>query len=216
MVAGRNASGIASELGSMKVTEQIDAMRALGHRSHPEAGDAAPDRHRGHAAAAHRHRRFRGHVRRLDHRRSVSGALTSRQYWTSVWQALDWNDVAQGLLKPFVFAIVISLVGCYLRPAHHRRHAGRGPLDHPGGGGGRRADLHPGLADHEDLRQPGGQLMAEDARTVRFCGSNTSPSFRRRRRRWRTSRSRRSRANRGSSWARRAAARRCCSRPRWG
>jgi phospholipid/cholesterol/gamma-HCH transport system permease protein len=30
LVAGRNASGIASELGSMKVTEQIDAMRALG------------------------------------------------------------------------------------------------------------------------------------------------------------------------------------------
>jgi phospholipid/cholesterol/gamma-HCH transport system permease protein len=30
IVAGRNASGIASELGSMKVTEQIDAMRALG------------------------------------------------------------------------------------------------------------------------------------------------------------------------------------------
>ena len=30
MVAGRNSSGIASELGSMKVTEQIDAMRALG------------------------------------------------------------------------------------------------------------------------------------------------------------------------------------------
>src|SRR5882757_4943157 len=30
MLAGRNASGMASELGSMKVTEQIDAMRALG------------------------------------------------------------------------------------------------------------------------------------------------------------------------------------------
>src|SRR3954453_3144350 len=30
MVAGRNASGMASDLGSMKVTEQIDAMRALG------------------------------------------------------------------------------------------------------------------------------------------------------------------------------------------
>ena len=30
LVAGRNASGIASELGSMRVTEQIDAMRALG------------------------------------------------------------------------------------------------------------------------------------------------------------------------------------------
>jgi len=30
MVAGRNSSGMASELGSMMVTEQIDAMRALG------------------------------------------------------------------------------------------------------------------------------------------------------------------------------------------
>jgi len=30
MVAGRNASGMASELGSMRVTDQIDAMRALG------------------------------------------------------------------------------------------------------------------------------------------------------------------------------------------
>src|SRR5260370_19680917 len=30
MVSGRNASGMASEIGSMRVTEQIDAMRALG------------------------------------------------------------------------------------------------------------------------------------------------------------------------------------------
>src|SRR5579872_6991753 len=30
MVAGRNASGMASELGSMLVTEQVDAMRAMG------------------------------------------------------------------------------------------------------------------------------------------------------------------------------------------
>src|SRR5882762_7293590 len=30
MVSGRNAAGMASEIGSMKVTEQIDAMRALG------------------------------------------------------------------------------------------------------------------------------------------------------------------------------------------
>ena len=42
MVAGRNAPGIASELGSMKVTEQIDAMRALGTDPSPETGDAAP------------------------------------------------------------------------------------------------------------------------------------------------------------------------------
>src|ERR1700736_4314868 len=30
MVSGRNAAGMASEIGSMKVTEQIDAMRAFG------------------------------------------------------------------------------------------------------------------------------------------------------------------------------------------
>ena len=30
LVAGRNASGMASELGSMVVTEQVDAMRAMG------------------------------------------------------------------------------------------------------------------------------------------------------------------------------------------
>ncbi len=40
LVAGRNASGIASEFGSMKVTEQIDAMRALGTDPDAEAGDA--------------------------------------------------------------------------------------------------------------------------------------------------------------------------------
>jgi phospholipid/cholesterol/gamma-HCH transport system permease protein len=39
--------------------------------------------------------------------------LTGRQYWTSVWQALEWNDVAQGLIKPFVFAFVVALVGCW-------------------------------------------------------------------------------------------------------
>ena len=37
MVGGRNASGIASELGSMKETEQIDARRELGTDPGPEA-----------------------------------------------------------------------------------------------------------------------------------------------------------------------------------
>jgi phospholipid/cholesterol/gamma-HCH transport system permease protein len=38
---------------------------------------------------------------------------TADQYWSSAWRALVWNDLAQGLMKPFVFALVISLVGCY-------------------------------------------------------------------------------------------------------
>jgi phospholipid/cholesterol/gamma-HCH transport system permease protein len=39
--------------------------------------------------------------------------LPTRQYWTSTWQALVWNDVGQGLLKPFIFSFAISLIGCY-------------------------------------------------------------------------------------------------------
>jgi phospholipid/cholesterol/gamma-HCH transport system permease protein len=30
-----------------------------------------------------------------------------------VWQSLGYSDIAQGLIKPFVFAFVIALVGCY-------------------------------------------------------------------------------------------------------
>jgi hypothetical protein len=65
MVAGRNASGIASELGSMKVTEQIDAMRALGffRKSAAEQADR-PDPAFG--------RRFRV-IRRVPNRERFSG-----------------------------------------------------------------------------------------------------------------------------------------------
>jgi phospholipid/cholesterol/gamma-HCH transport system permease protein len=39
--------------------------------------------------------------------------LTSQEYWTSAYQALTYKDVTQGLIKPFFFAVLISLVGCY-------------------------------------------------------------------------------------------------------
>src|SRR5215470_3887587 len=112
MVAGRNASGIASELGSMKVTEQIDAMRALG--TDPVQKLVTP--------------RLIATTIMLPLLTVISDfigmfggfvisevflGLSSRQYWTSVWQALVWNDVAQGLLKPLVFAIVIAMIGCF-------------------------------------------------------------------------------------------------------
>jgi phospholipid/cholesterol/gamma-HCH transport system permease protein len=112
MVAGRNASGMASELGSMKVTEQIDAMRALG--TDPVQKLVTP---RLIATSvmlpllvviADFVGLFGGWV--------ISALfldLTSRQYWTSAWQTLEWNDVSQGLLKPLVFAVVISMIGCF-------------------------------------------------------------------------------------------------------
>ena len=112
LVAGRNTSGIASELGSMTVTEQIDAMRALG--TDPIQKLVTP---RLVATAvvlplltiiSDFVAMFGGFIVAY-----FTLNLTPRQYWTSVWQALEWNDLTQGLMKPFVFAIVISLVGCY-------------------------------------------------------------------------------------------------------
>ena len=111
MVSGRNASGMASELGSMKVTEQIDAMRALG--TDPDQKLVTP--------------RLVATSAMLPVLTVISDfvgmcggwviagiflGLSAKLYWTSVWQALSWpNDF--GLLKPLVFAVVISMVGCY-------------------------------------------------------------------------------------------------------
>ncbi len=112
LVAGRNASGIASELGSMKVTEQIDAMRALG--TDPIQKLVTP---RMIATCvmlpmltiiADFVGLIGGYVIAY-----LSIGLTTTQYWTSAYQALEYNDIAQGLLKPFVFAFIISLVGCF-------------------------------------------------------------------------------------------------------
>src|SRR3984957_20612270 len=112
MVAGRNASGIASELGSMKVTEQIDAMRALG--TDPIQKLVTP---RMIATCvmlpmltiiADFVGLIGGYVIAY-----LSIGLTTSEYWTNAYQALQFNDVVQGLLKPFVFAFIISLVGCF-------------------------------------------------------------------------------------------------------
>lgn len=112
LVAGRNASGIASELGSMKVTEQIDAMRALG--TDPTQKLITP--------------RLIATAITLplltviaDFVGLIGGYIiaalmlnqTASQYWNTVYRILEWNDLAQGMLKPFLFALVISLVGCF-------------------------------------------------------------------------------------------------------
>jgi phospholipid/cholesterol/gamma-HCH transport system permease protein len=39
--------------------------------------------------------------------------LSSTQYWKNGYEALEYNDIVQGLLKPFIFGFIISLVGCF-------------------------------------------------------------------------------------------------------
>jgi len=112
VVAGRNASGIASELGSMKVTEQIDAMRALG--TDPIQKLVTP---RMIATAIMLPvltivADFVGMIGGFFIAYFTIG-LTASEYWTGAYKALEYNDVVQGLMKPFLFGFVISLVGCF-------------------------------------------------------------------------------------------------------
>ncbi len=112
MVAGRNSSGIASELGSMKVTEQIDAMRALG--TDPVQKLVTP---RMLATAI-----MLPCLTVIDDFVGMVGgfvvgsivySLDFLQYWSQTWRALGWSDLVQGLLKPFIFSFAVSMIGCY-------------------------------------------------------------------------------------------------------
>ncbi|WP_047487873.1 ABC transporter permease [Terriglobus sp. TAA 43] len=112
MVSGRNASGMASELGSMKVTEQLDAMRALG--VDPVRKLVAP--------------RVSATVFMLFWLTVISDAvgmlggglvgvfmlgLNAHSYWRNSYRALNYGDVVQGMTKPVFFGFIIATVGCY-------------------------------------------------------------------------------------------------------
>ena len=112
MVAGRNASGMASELGSMMVTEQIDAMRALG--TDPTKKLVTP--------------RVVASVIMLFFLTVISDIvglgggfmvsslvlrLDPQQYWTNAYQTLEPEDLVMGLVKPLFFGFIIATVGCY-------------------------------------------------------------------------------------------------------
>jgi phospholipid/cholesterol/gamma-HCH transport system permease protein len=112
MVSGRNASGMASELGSMKVTEQIDAMRALG--TDPVRKLVTP--------------RLVATIFMLffltilsDAVGIAGGALVSvsilglnfNSYFHTSYRALVYGDVVQGLTKPLFSGFIITTIGCY-------------------------------------------------------------------------------------------------------
>jgi len=112
LVAGRNSSGMASELGSMVVTEQVDAMRAMG--TDPTRKLVTP--------------RVVATLLVLplltviaDFVGLVGGFVVSHfelrlnpvQYWTRAVDALEFGDIMQGLTKPVIFAYILSTIGCY-------------------------------------------------------------------------------------------------------
>jgi len=112
MVAGRVGSGIASELGSMVVTEQINAMRALG--TDPVKKLVVP--------------RIVATTAMLPLLTIVADTIgllgglfiavyvlliNGNVYMSSAWDGLDYVDVFGGLLKPLVFGATVSVVGCH-------------------------------------------------------------------------------------------------------
>ena len=112
LVAGRNSSGIASELGSMLVTEQVDAMRAMG--TDPNRKLVAP--------------RVIATVCVLplltamaDFVGLIGGfviaystlRIGSVEFWTRALDALELSDIMQGMAKPIVFGFILATVGCY-------------------------------------------------------------------------------------------------------
>jgi phospholipid/cholesterol/gamma-HCH transport system permease protein len=113
MVAGRVGSGIAAELGSMMVTDQIAALRALG--TDPIRKLVLP--------------RILAGLVMVPLLTCVSVAIgllgawlititqlkvASGVYWNSVVLGLYIQDVWMGLIKPFFLGFVIVSIGCHV------------------------------------------------------------------------------------------------------
>jgi phospholipid/cholesterol/gamma-HCH transport system permease protein len=113
MLAGRVGSGIAAELGSMVVTDQINALRALG--TDPVRKLVVPRVLAGFFMApvltviADTVALIGGWVIAV-----TSLRLTSNVYWKSVTDALYMEDAWMGLVKPFVLGFVIVTIGCHV------------------------------------------------------------------------------------------------------
>lgn len=113
VVAGRVGAGIAAELGSMQVTEQIDAMRAMATNPVKKLVTT----------------RLVALVIMLpiltivgDLIGIIGGMIISLYslgldydfYKSTTIQALAMQDIFTGLVKPVVFAFIIAIVGCHL------------------------------------------------------------------------------------------------------
>ena len=129
MVSGRNASSMASELGSMVVTEQIDAMRALG--VDPLRKLVTP--------------RIFATIAMLFFLTIVADACgilggaavtvlmnhqNGTQYFNMAWEHLRNPDIIQGLVKPIFFGYILSSIGCFygLRTAGGTQGVGRSTI----------------------------------------------------------------------------------------
>ncbi len=112
IVAARSGSSIAAELGTMVVTEEVDALRVMG--LNPRRFLVAP--------------RFAAMVLALPclailaDLAGITGGFVvgvfgldigANHYWNQTITALYTSDILSGLVKSFVFANVIAVVACH-------------------------------------------------------------------------------------------------------
>jgi len=112
MVGGRVGSGITAELGSMTVTEQVDALRAMAIS--PVRRLVVP--------------RLIATIFMMPVLTSIADLLgilgglgiavlelqmTAQDYITSIWQQLQISDICSGLAKTVFFGLEIAAIGCY-------------------------------------------------------------------------------------------------------
>jgi phospholipid/cholesterol/gamma-HCH transport system permease protein len=112
LVAGRCASGMASELGSMLVTEQVDAMRAMG--TDPSRKLVTP-RVLASILVVPLLTALNDFIGLLGG--CVASVFSLRlgavQFWSSAIHTLDFADLMQGFAKPIVYGFILATVGCY-------------------------------------------------------------------------------------------------------
>jgi len=111
MIAGRIGSSLAAELGTMRVTEQIDALYAMAteplHYLVVPRVAATTLMLPPLVALADGLGIFGGYA--------VSVGLLGANpviYWEKTFQFLDLNDVFSGLIKAGVFGLILSVTGC--------------------------------------------------------------------------------------------------------
>ncbi len=110
--AGKIGSGIGAELGSMKVTEQIDAMDVSGTNPYKFL---VVTRVMGTtlmipllAVLADAVSLYGGYLGA-----NIRGVVSWDLYWNQVFDTLVFGDVVPSIIKTFFFGFAIGIIGCY-------------------------------------------------------------------------------------------------------
>ena len=112
MVAGRVGAAIAAELGTMRVTEQIDALRTLA--THPVDYLVVPRLLALHLAMPLLTAEAIALGIGAGYLVSITLLGIDPTYsWFHMLQYTDQEDLAMGLIKSFVFGGIVAIVGCY-------------------------------------------------------------------------------------------------------